>query len=90
MDNPTLMPEQNKSVSGQVRKARKPTIAHFEYLDALRDSDITNMFGASPYLMEAFKLGQNDATRILRLWMQTFDGVTSAKDRVVVAITTPE
>jgi len=30
---------------------------HLDYLDELRDSGITNMFGAWPYLMSMFDLG---------------------------------
>ena len=45
---------------------------YFEYLDQLRESGITNMFGASPYLQEAFNLNRYEAKDILLEWMQTF------------------
>lgn len=43
---------------------------HLEYLDELRASGETNMFGARPYLMRAFpELDRNDALTILNYWM---------------------
>ena len=44
----------------------------FEYLDALRDSGVTNMFGAGPYLQEAFGLSRWEAKDVVLAWMQTF------------------
>jgi hypothetical protein len=46
---------------------------HLTYLDNLRSSGVTNMFGALPFLMEAFPgLSKKDATWVLGYWMQTF------------------
>ena len=46
---------------------------HLEYLDSLRESGITNMFGARPYLMDAFDdLSEDEAKEILQYWMRTF------------------
>ena len=45
---------------------------HLEYLDDLRESGITNMFGASPYLQEEFDLTQSQSRAILSYWMKTF------------------
>lgn len=46
---------------------------YFEFLDELRQSGITNMFGATPYLMEAFDyLSYDEARTILKAWMETF------------------
>jgi hypothetical protein len=40
------------------------------FLISLRDSGITNMFGASPYLADAFpELSRGDAVKVLALWM---------------------
>lgn len=44
---------------------------YFEYLDELRESGITNMFGARPYLQEEFGLETNEAGAILVEWMKT-------------------
>ena len=43
---------------------------YFEYLDDLRDSGVTNMFGASAYLEDEFYLGRAEARQILLEWMQ--------------------
>jgi hypothetical protein len=45
---------------------------YFEYLDKLRESGVTNMFGAAPYLAEAFSLTKPEARTILGEWMKTF------------------
>lgn len=46
---------------------------HLSFLDFLKESGITNMFGARPYLMNAFpELSQKEASEILRYWMETF------------------
>ena len=43
-----------------------------DYLDALRDSGATNMFGAAPYIVEEFGVSRNEAKTLLLNWMQTF------------------
>jgi len=44
-----------------------------EYLDELRDSGETNMYGARPYLMSDFpELSKQEAAKVLTYWMQTF------------------
>lgn len=46
---------------------------HKQYLDTLRESGITNMFGARVYLMDEFPdLTKRLAQAILLEWMQTF------------------
>ena len=45
---------------------------YFEYLDELRDSGVTNMFGAGAYLEDEFDLSKNDARDILFEWMDSF------------------
>lgn len=46
---------------------------HFVYLDALRKSGATNMFGAAPYLAEAFDMPIKEARVVLQKWASTFD-----------------
>ena len=42
----------------------------FTFLNALRDSAVTNMFGATPYLLEEFpELSKQEARAILSEWM---------------------
>lgn len=42
------------------------------FLDVLRSSGITNMFGAGPYIEKHFKVKRNDASNFLHEWMRTF------------------
>lgn len=46
---------------------------YFNYLEDLRRSGITNMFGAAPYLAEAFDLEMREARKILSSWMSNYD-----------------
>lgn len=45
---------------------------HLLFLDDLRESGITNMYGASPYLARAFDLDSDTARAYLAYWMRTF------------------
>lgn len=40
-----------------------------DYLNELRESAVTNMFGAAPYLQETFGLSKQDARAALSWWM---------------------
>ena len=44
----------------------------FNFLEALRDSGATNMFGASPYLQDSFGLSKSEARKVLSKWMKSF------------------
>ena len=46
------------------------TLSQYDFLDDLRDSGVTNMFGAAPYLMEAFELNKSEAKGILIDWIK--------------------
>jgi hypothetical protein len=45
---------------------------YFEYLDELRKSGETNMYGAAPYLQREFGLSRTEARNILLAWMESF------------------
>ncbi len=45
---------------------------HLEYLDLLRKSGVTNMFGAANYLVDEFSISKIEAREILSYWMRTF------------------
>lgn len=45
---------------------------YFVYLDELRDTGKINMFGAAPYLQDAFNLKRHEAKAIVLEWMNTF------------------
>lgn len=45
----------------------------FDYLEELRQSGETNMFGAAPYLQREFKIPLGEAKRTLVRWMELHD-----------------
>jgi len=51
-----------------------PTVKeeHLHYLDRLRVSGETNMYGAGQYLQREFGVDKHDANFILQHWMNTF------------------
>ena len=51
----------------------KTTNKYWIYLENLRKSGVTNMFGATPYLMEEFDLDKKEATKILSDWMHNYN-----------------
>ncbi len=44
----------------------------FDFLLELRDSGITNMFGATPYIVDEFQLSDYEARVVLARWMRSF------------------
>ena len=58
-----------------MEKIERPEIVideHLEYLNELRESGETNMFGAGEYLEDEFDLCNSDARIILKYWMDSF------------------
>lgn len=53
----------------------------FEYLDVLRETGITNMYGAAPYLANAFGIDVKEARAILGDWMTSFSRDKTATER---------
>ncbi len=45
----------------------------FQYLDNLRESGVTNMWGAPAYLVRKFKVSQQEATGIFVQWTKIFE-----------------
>jgi len=43
------------------------------FLDKLRESGHTNMFGAAPYIQEVFGVERSEAKQYLMNWMETFE-----------------
>lgn len=52
----------------------------FKYLEELRQSNETNMFGAVPYLQNKFNLNRYEAKFILKLWMEHYSFIKSTMD----------
>tara|TARA_B100000795_G_scaffold92412_1_gene67543 strand:+ start:422 stop:595 length:174 start_codon:yes stop_codon:yes gene_type:complete len=46
---------------------------YFDYLVELRDSGVTNMWGAAPYLEDKFWLEPSEAKEVLKLWIKSFE-----------------
>jgi len=45
---------------------------YFDYLEELRQSGVTNMFGAAPFLQEEFGLDKHKAREVLSNWMKSY------------------
>jgi bisphosphoglycerate-dependent phosphoglycerate mutase len=52
------------------RESDNLTERHYNFLDGLRESGITNMWGASPFLEDEFpELNKQEAKAVLLAWM---------------------
>jgi len=56
-------------------------IEYYQYLEGLRQSGVTNMFGASPYLAKAYALSSSEAITIVGSWMENYSQLI--KDGVI-------
>ena len=54
--------------------------AEFQFLNRLRESGETNMYGASPYVQCAFDLTKREASVILVEWMKWVQDNPSNRD----------
>lgn len=54
----------------EISKDEKENI--FDYLEDLRESGQINMFGAAPYVAEAFGINKYQAREILSEWMNSY------------------
>jgi hypothetical protein len=54
---------------------------YFDFLEDLRKSGDTNMFGASPYLQRAYGLGRKEAQEVLGKWMRLHDDSSRCSDK---------
>ena len=61
-----------KDAGGVPVKPAATTDEMLVYLDRLRESGVTNMFGAGPFLRRKFGLGKAEASAVLVYWMETF------------------
>lgn len=56
------------------RKTTETEKKVFKYLNELRSSGVTNMYGAIPYLTNEFpELGEDEAIDLLYTWMKNFN-----------------
>jgi len=54
----------------------------FQFLDDLRSSGVTNMFGAAPHVQRQYGLSDDLAKKVATAWMQTFSTKTDLTQRV--------
>ena len=54
----------------------------FYYLDELRATGLTNMYGAGAYLIQDFDLDDKESRAILHDWMRTFDPDKTVEERI--------
>lgn len=50
---------------------------YYIYLENLRQSGVTNMFGASPYLANEFNISERDARKVLADWMKNYNELSN-------------
>lgn len=58
-----------------MEKYTEQQIEYFKYLEALRKSGETNMFGAASYLAKEFGINNSAARNILAEWMENYDEI---------------
>ena len=58
----------------------------FVYLDGLRESGATNMFGAAPWLQSEFGWEKTKSREILQMWMKSFDESLEMDERIEKAL----
>mgnify|MGYP003133032521 FL=1 len=54
-------------------------IEYYVYLEVLRQSGVTNMFGSAPYLREQFGLGRRESIKIVANWMDNYEELIEKK-----------
>jgi hypothetical protein len=59
-------------LTNDVQKPDGLTDDHLDYLDVLRETGKTNMFGAAPWLARAYHLDTETARKYLSYWMRTY------------------
>lgn len=56
-------------------EVKESHLEHYRFLEALRKSGATNMWGATPYLEEAYGLPHDEAVEILCEWISNYDEI---------------
>ena len=66
------------------------TNKYYLFLERLRKSNITNMYGASPFLMAKFDLDEEKAVEILSDWMNNYNPADYNQDEHTYYIVKPK
>jgi len=61
------------SLNNTIRKTTDQEQEVLEYLNILRDSGATNMFGATPFIKDEFSLDNKESKRLMLLWVKNFN-----------------
>ena len=56
-----------------MRKTTEQEKEVLEFLNMLRITGVTNMFGATPYIEDEYGLNKKESRRLLSLWMKNFN-----------------
>ena len=62
--------KKEKIEKGQWKDYKEMFIKYYEFLEELRESGRSNMFGAKPYLVAEFDLQKPEARRIIQSYME--------------------
>lgn len=65
--------------------AKDHLMKYFKYLDNLRASGVTNMYGSPRYVEKRFKISWEKASEIVGMWMRTFDPNLTVQERATRA-----
>ena len=55
-----------------MKEIKEEWTEYYVYLEVLRQSGVTNMFGSAPYLREEFGLGRRESINIVANWMDNY------------------
>jgi len=65
--------KRGNKMSDKTKKPESLIDDHLIFLDELRESGVTNMYGSAPYLRDEFPdLSKKESYEIVAYWMQTF------------------
>lgn len=64
-----------------MKKLTKLEANVFNFLNELRNSGTTNMYGARPYIVDNFSIEKREAGKILALWINNFEENREWKQR---------
>ena len=56
-----------------MNEIREDWYEYYKMLEAIRESGVTNMFGAAPYLATCCDIDEKLARQVLSNWMQNYD-----------------